>query len=196
MLCSIAYKDAIHLYSGRWKTIRSSTLQPKERSTELSLTHTPLPLFPQVFEAARQANADNFIRSFPEGYATVVGERGHSVSGGQKQRIAIARALLKNPKILILDEATSALDAHSENLVQEALDHATKGRTVLVIAHRLSTIRGADCIAVMHKGSLREVRYNNYYCKKSMKLLLKKCCHICIRAENTFENYLKIKFRC
>ena len=111
-----------------------------------------------MYEAARQANADNFIREFPDGYSTVVGERGVAVSGGQKQRIAIARALLKNPSILILDEATSALDAHSEQLVQEALDHVCKGRTVLVIAHRLSTIQNADTIAVMHKGQLREVR--------------------------------------
>ena len=111
-----------------------------------------------MYEAAQQANADNFIREFPDGYNTVVGERGRSVSGGQKQRIAIARALLKNPSILILDEATSALDAHSERLVQEALDHVCQGRTVLVIAHRLSTIRDADCIAVLHKGKLREVK--------------------------------------
>ena len=111
-----------------------------------------------MYKAAQQANADNFIRRFPDGYDTIVGERGHSVSGGQKQRIAIARALLKNPSILILDEATSALDAQSEKLVQEALDHVCQGRTVLVIAHRLSTIQDADCIAVLHKGKLREVK--------------------------------------
>lgn len=111
----------------------------------------------EVRAAAKLANADEFIRSFPEGYSTVVGERGVAVSGGQKQRIAIARALLKNPRVLILDEATSALDAHSERLVQEALDRASQGRTVLVIAHRLSTIQGADQIAVLHRGQLREV---------------------------------------
>ena len=110
-----------------------------------------------MYEAARQANADSFIREFPDGYNTVVGEWGVAVSGGQKQRIAIARALLKNPTILILDEATSALDAHSEKLVQEALDHMCQGRTVLVIAHRLRTIRNADCMAVVHRGQLREV---------------------------------------
>ena len=116
-----------------------------------------LHVFLQVYEAARQANAESFIQAFPEGYDTVVGERGHAVSGGQKQRIAIARALLKNPSILILDEATSALDAQSEKLVQEALNRVSQGRTVLVIAHRLSTIQDADCIAVLHRGSLREV---------------------------------------
>ncbi|XP_015276458.1 PREDICTED: ATP-binding cassette sub-family B member 8, mitochondrial [Gekko japonicus] len=110
----------------------------------------------EVHAAALLANADSFIRSFPEGYNTVVGERGVTLSGGQKQRVAIARALIKNPTVLILDEATSALDAESEHVVQEALDRAVAGRTVLVIAHRLSTVQAADLIVVLAKGRVAE----------------------------------------
>uniref|UniRef100_A0A8C3MWH9 Mitochondrial potassium channel ATP-binding subunit n=1 Tax=Geospiza parvula TaxID=87175 RepID=A0A8C3MWH9_GEOPR len=110
----------------------------------------------EVYEAARLADADGFIRSFPEGYNTVVGERGTALSGGQKQRIAIARALLKDPAVLILDEATSALDAQAELAVQAALERAAAGRTVLLIAHRLSTIRGAHLIAVLARGRVAE----------------------------------------
>uniref|UniRef100_A0A670KCY4 Mitochondrial potassium channel ATP-binding subunit n=1 Tax=Podarcis muralis TaxID=64176 RepID=A0A670KCY4_PODMU len=110
----------------------------------------------EIYAAARLANADEFIRSFPDGYNTVVGERGVTLSGGQKQRVAIARALIKNPKVLILDEATSALDAESEHVVQEALDRAVAGRTVLVIAHRLSTVKDADLIVVLSKGHVAE----------------------------------------
>ena len=110
----------------------------------------------EVETAARSANAHEFIRKFPEGYATVVGERGVKLSGGQRQRIAIARAILKNPVILILDEATSALDSESEALVQEALNNLMKARTSFVIAHRLSTIRNADKIIVLEHGQIRE----------------------------------------
>ena len=110
----------------------------------------------EIKEAARQANALEFINSFPEGMQTQVGDRGIQLSGGQKQRIAIARALLKNPTILILDEATSALDSESERLVQEALETLMNGRTSIVIAHRLSTIRKADKIYVLDKGVIAE----------------------------------------
>lgn len=111
----------------------------------------------EVYAAAREANAHDFICSFPDGYATVVGERGATLSGGQKQRLAIARALIKRPRVLVLDEATSALDSESEQLVQEALDRAAAGRTVLVIAHRLSTVRKAHRIVVMAQGRVCEV---------------------------------------
>jgi ABC-type multidrug transport system fused ATPase/permease subunit len=108
----------------------------------------------EIEDAARKANAHDFIASFPEGYDTVVGERGIQLSGGQRQRIAIARAVLKDPAILILDEATSALDTASEKLVQDALDKLMKGRTSIVIAHRLSTVRNADRILVLDKGTV------------------------------------------
>ncbi|EGD74247.1 ABC transporter B family protein [Salpingoeca rosetta] len=110
----------------------------------------------EVIEAAKQANAHTFISGFDEQYDTKVGERGVRLSGGQKQRIAIARALLMNPQVLLLDEATSALDAESEHLVQEAIDRAMVGRTVLVIAHRLSTVRDADQVLVIEKGRIAE----------------------------------------
>ncbi|MBD5222096.1 MAG: ABC transporter ATP-binding protein [Bacteroidales bacterium] len=110
----------------------------------------------KVVEAARIANADEFIRETPEGYMTNVGDRGCRLSGGQRQRISIARAILKNPPVLILDEATSALDTESERLVQEALERLMKNRTTLVIAHRLSTIVNADLICVLHEGRIIE----------------------------------------
>lgn len=111
----------------------------------------------EVFAAARLADADAFIRAFPDGYGTVVGERGAALSGGQRQRVALARALLKAPAVLVLDEATSALDAEAERAVQAALERAARGRTVLLIAHRLSTVRGANRIVVLAGGRVAEV---------------------------------------
>lgn len=126
----------------------------------------------QVIEAAKIANAHEFIMATEQGYDTNIGDRGSRLSGGQRQRISIARAILKNPAILILDEATSALDTESERLVQEALENLMRNRTTLVIAHRLSTIKDADLICVMHEGRIVEqgqhnelIALNGYYKK-------------------------------
>ena len=138
---SIVPQDVI-LFGG---TIRENIAYGKPNATE-----------EEIVTASKQANAYNFIESFPKKFETIVGERGIKLSGGQRQRIAIARALLKNPSILILDEATSSLDSKSEKLVQEALEILMEGRTSIIIAHRLSTIRSADQILVLDNGKITE----------------------------------------
>lgn len=132
----------VMLFSG---TIRDNILYGNPTATEN-----------EIIEAAKKANAWEFINSFPDGMNTIVGDRGIQLSGGQKQRIAIARAILKNPTILILDEATSSLDVESEKLVQDALNTLMEGRTTLIIAHRLTTIQNADTILVIDKGTIVE----------------------------------------
>jgi ATP-binding cassette subfamily B protein len=116
----------------------------------------PQPHEQRIIDAAKRANADEFISQLPNGYQTVLGDRGHGLSGGQRQRLAIARALYRDPKLLILDEATSALDPESERLVQQALEVLMQGRSTLIIAHRLSTVRNADRIAVIAEGKVAE----------------------------------------
>ena len=110
-----------------------------------------------VLAAAREANVDEFVSAFPNGYRTEVGERGVRLSGGERQRIAIARAILRDPRILILDEATSALDSHSEAMIEQALDRLLQGRTTLIIAHRLSTIRRAHKVLYIEAGRVAEI---------------------------------------
>ena len=126
-------------------SIKNNLLIGKENATDLELIN-----------ASKAANAHNFIMEMNDKYDSNIGEGGMKLSGGQKQRIAIARAILKNPEILILDEATSSLDTESEKLVQKALENIMKGRTAIVIAHRLSTIQQADEIIVMHDGEIIE----------------------------------------
>ena len=140
-LMGIVNQDAILFNDTIWNNITFGVEQATEE---------------QVREAARIANALDFITATPDGFETIVGDRGSRLSGGQRQRISIARAILKNPEILILDEATSALDTESEQLVQQALDRLMKDRTTLVVAHRLSTIRNADMICVLHEGNIVE----------------------------------------
>lgn len=153
--CAIVMQENL-LLSG---TVRDNLRFAKPRASE-----------EEIREAARLANAEDFILALPNGYDTKVGERGASLSGGQRQRISIARALLRDPRILILDEATSALDYESERLIQDALDHLAKGRTVVTIAHRLSTVRKADRIVVLENGHIAEsgqyetlARSNGYF---------------------------------
>ena len=110
----------------------------------------------EIFDASKAAHAHEFVIELPDGYQTVVGEKGINLSGGQRQRLAIARAILKNPRVLLLDEATSSLDTESERLVQEALERLMAGRTTFVVAHRLTTIQRADRILVLNKGRLVE----------------------------------------
>ena len=131
-----------HLFSG---SIRDNIRYAKPHATN-----------EEIIEAARMANAHDFIMSLPEGYNTIVGEKGYSLSGGERQRIAIARALIHDPRILILDEATAALDTETEKLIQDAITKVTKGRTTFAIAHRLSTLRNANKLLVLDHGKLAE----------------------------------------
>jgi len=123
----------------------------------------------EVVQAAKIANAHGFIEALENGYETNIGERGNKLSGGQKQRVSIARAVLKNPPIMIFDEATSALDTESEKQVQDALDNLMKNRTSLVIAHRLSTIKNADVILVLSNGEIMEKgTHDELFAKKGL----------------------------
>ncbi|PMD25015.1 P-loop containing nucleoside triphosphate hydrolase protein [Hyaloscypha hepaticicola] len=137
-------------------TIRENVLLGVEESTSTERLH----------QACRDAEIHDFIMSLPEGYQTDVGSKGIALSGGQKQRIAIARALIRDPKILLLDEATSSLDSESEKLVQAAFERAGKGRTMVVVAHRLATVQNADIIFVLGEGKVLETGDHNQLLRK------------------------------
>jgi ATP-binding cassette subfamily B protein len=115
----------------------------------------------EVVAAAKAANAHEFVMNFPDGYDTMVGERGVGLSGGEKQRISIARAILKDPRILILDEATSSVDTETESLIQSAIERLIEGRTTFAIAHRLSTLKKADLLLILEKGKIAEMGTHN-----------------------------------
>jgi len=138
---ALVMQESILLSGSVWENIRFANIEASNQ---------------QVMTAARDANAEEFILKMPNGYDTVVGERGSTLSGGQRQRLSIARAILRNPRVLILDEPTAALDYESEKLIQEALDRLSKGRTVITIAHRLSTIKNSDRLIVMKDGNIIE----------------------------------------
>ena len=142
----------IMLFGG---TIRENLLYAKTDATEK-----------EMINAAQKANAHEFIIQFEHGYDTIVGERGMQISGGQRQRIAIARAILKNPKILILDEATSSLDSKSEQKIQESMNFLLKGKTSIIISHRLATIKNTDQIYVFEKGNIVEFGKHSELLKK------------------------------
>jgi ATP-binding cassette, subfamily B (MDR/TAP), member 1 len=137
-------------------TIKENILLGVEESTSAEVLH----------QACRDAEIHDFIMSLPDGYQTDVGSKGIALSGGQKQRIAIARALIRDPKILLLDEATSSLDSESEKLVQAAFERAGKGRTMVVVAHRLATVQNADIIFVLGEGKVLETGDHNQLLRK------------------------------
>jgi len=139
---SIVLQDVFLFYG----TVRENLLFGRPNADEI-----------EMIAAAKTANAHDFIADLPEGYDTLIGERGVKLSGGQKQRLSIARAILKDAPILILDEATSSVDTETEQLIQQALEHLMQGRTTIIIAHRLSTIRNADKIVVLEDKSIREM---------------------------------------
>ncbi len=144
----VEFKNVVFSYDGVRPILKDMSFSVRQGAPEASMG--------EVIEAAKVANAHDFIVRLPHGYDTIVGERGHTLSGGERQRVSIARAVLHNPRVLILDEATSAMDTETERKIQEALDRLIEGRTVFAIAHRLSTLRKANRIFVIDDGKISE----------------------------------------